>query len=326
MNMKRMGSLLLGTLLLAGILAGCGAKESETVRAGFLKGPTGIGAAHFMDRAEAGEFNENYEIMLESDASVIATAVMSKELDIAAVPTNVAAALYQKTDGGVSILAVNTLGVLYVLEKGESVNEVSDLAGKTLYATGRASNPEYVLNYILEQNGLAAGEDVLVEYMTPDEIVARMLSEETGICMLPVPYATTLLLKDGGVRTALSLTEEWAAVGGGSVLTQGCVIVRNSAVSDAAIADFLLAYGESIAYMSDGANLDGAAALAVKYEIVGSEPVARAAIPACNLTFITGADELKSGLEEYYEVLFAADPASIGRAVPDDGIYYDYAG
>lgn len=326
MIMKRIKSLLLVLLLLAGVLAGCAGKEPQTVNVGFLKGPTGIGAARFIDRAESGAYDTNYAVTLESDASVIAGAVVSGELDIAAVPTNVAAAIYNKTNGGVSILAVNTLGVLYILENGDTVHSVADLAGRTIYATGQAANPEYVLDYILAQNGLTPGTDVTVEYMTADEVVAHMLAGDADLCMLPVPYTTTLLLKDADVRTALSLSDEWQKTATDSRLTQGCIVMKNGALDDKTIADFLAAYGESIAYMSDAANLDAAAALAVKQGIVGSEPIAKAAIPDSNIVFITGADALKACLAGYFEVLYAADPASIGGAIPDDDIYYDYKG
>jgi NitT/TauT family transport system substrate-binding protein len=183
-----------------------------------------------------------------------------------------------------------------------------------------------VLDYILAQNGLTPGTDVTVEYMTADEVVAHMLAGDADLCMLPVPYTTALLLKDANVRTALSLSDAWENTGAGSKLTQGCIVMRNGALDEKTVTDFLTAYGESIAYMTDAANLDAAAALAVKHEIVGSEPIARAAIPASNIVFITGADALKTGLEGYYEVLYAADPTSIGGAIPDDDIYYNYQG
>ncbi|NCB50429.1 MAG: ABC transporter substrate-binding protein [Clostridia bacterium] len=324
--MKRVKYLLLCMIMLTGILAGCASKTPAAVNVGFLKGPTGIGAAWFMSEAENGAYDTEYAVTLESDASVIAASVISGDLDIAAVPTNVAAGIYNKTGGEVSILAVNTLGVLYIIENGDTVNSVADLSGRTIYATGQAANPEYVLDYILAQNGLEAGTDVFVEYMTPDEVVTHMMAKDADLCMLPVPFVTTLLMKDADARTALDLTDEWAAVSDGSVLTQGCLVVRNGALEDDAIADFLSAYEESIAYMSDEANIDEAAALTMEYGIIGSEEIAKAAIPDSNIVFIAGAEALKDCLAGYFDVLYAADPASIGGEIPDDGIYYAYTG
>ena len=299
-----------------------GNTEKATVDAGFLKGPTGIGAAYFMDKAENGELAADYNITIEADPSAVTSALISGDLQIAAVPTNAAATLYNKTEGKVQIAAINTLGVLYILENGTSINSIADLAGKTIYATGQGSNPEYVLNYILLQNGLTPGEDVTIEYMASDELAAQMAAGSLELCMLPVPNATTVLMKNSDVRTALSLTDEWSAIGGGSVLTQGCIVARTDLLDHETITAFLAEYEESIHYMSDEANLDAAAALAVKYEIVGSEEMAKAALPDCNLTYIAGAGDMKATLDGYYKVLFEADPTSIGGTIPDDEFYF----
>ena len=212
--------------------------------------------------------------------------------------------------------------MLYILENGAAVESVSDLAGKTIYATGQGSNPEYVLNYILTQNGLTPGEDVTIEYMASDELATQMTAGSLDIGMLPVPNATTVLMKNSDVRVALSLTDEWEAVSNGSILTQGCIAFRSDLLDEAAITAFLEEYEASVHYMADEANLDAAAALTVKYEIVGSEEIAKAAIPDSNLTYIAGAADMKASLDGYYQVLFEADPASIGGAMPDDTFYF----
>ena len=292
--------------------------DTEPLGVGFLKGPTGMGAAYLMENNEAG-----YDIVLETDPTVVTSAVISGELDIAAVPTNVAAALYNKTNGAVRIAAINTMGVLYILENGNSVQNMGDLAGKTLYATGQGSNPEYVLNYILDKNGLEPGLNITVEYLASDELTTRMAAGELEVCMLPVPAATTVLVKNPDVREAIDLTEEWSSISrDGSILTQGCIVV-SADVTDAQISEFLSAYSESIAYMSNAANIDAAAELAVKHGIVGAAPIAKAALPKCGITFITGADTMREYLAGYYQVLYAADPASIGGSVPDDAFYWE---
>jgi len=299
-------------------------ENPASLHVAFLSGPTGIGAAKFMEQAEADALFDDYTVALETDPTAVVAALISGELDIAAVPTNVAATLYNKTQGNVKLAAINTLGVLYILENGDTVQSVADLAGKTVLATGQGSNPEFVLNYILAQNGLTPGEDLTVEYLASDEVVTRMVSGNGDVCMLPVPAATTVAMKNADVRFALSLTDEWAAASGdGSVLTQGCIAVRTDKVDTAALARFLEAYAASIAYMTDPANLDGAAALAVKFGIVGNETVAAKAIPDCNMVCITGAADMRAALGAYYTVLLNADPTSIGGAVPNDDFYLD---
>lgn len=287
----------------------------------FLKGPTGIGASYFMERNANGDYGERYNITVETDPVNVNSALISKNLDIAAVPTNVAAMLYNKTNGDVQIVAVNTLGVLYILEKGDTVQEVYDLTGKTVYATGQGSNPQYVLEYILSESGLVIGETVEVEYLPSDELATRMAAGELDVCMLPVPNATSVLMKNEDVREALDLSAEWATVTGGtSILTQGCIVARKS-VSDADLAAFLEEYKASVEYMMSSENLDDAAALAVKHGIVPSEPVAKRALPDCNLTYLAGSDAMREALTGYYSVLWSAAPESVGGSVPDDGFY-----
>ena len=295
-----------------------------TLNVGFLKGPTGIGAAYFMDQASSNAYPIEYNFTMESDPTNIVSALISGSLDIAAVPTNVAAVLYNKTSGNVKIAAINTLGVLYILEKGDSIKSISDLAGKTIYATGQGANPEYVLNYILTQNGLEPGKDVTIAYMASDELTAQMAAGNLDICMLPVPAVTTVLIKNTEIRKALDLTKEWDAIStDGSVLSQGCVVFRSDKVDEAALNAFLNEYEASINYTNDTANLDAVAALAVKFEIVGSEAIAKDAIPDCNIVFVSGAETMKSYLAEYFNVLFAAAPNSIGGSLPGDDFYYD---
>ncbi len=300
--------------------------EKLSVRAGFLKGPTGIGASYLMEHSEKGLTELDYAFTLEADPSIITSSVISGDLDIAAVPTNVASVLYNKTEGGVRIIAVNTLSVLYILEKGDSIRTVADLAGKTVYANGQAANPEYVLNYILRQNGLEPGVDVTVEYGDASELASRMAAGELEICMLPVPMSTTVLVKNADVRVALDLGDEWGLVSQDSTLAQGCIVVRSDIENvEAVVESFLKDYEASVNFMSDSANIDAAAQLAVQYGIVPSEAIAKAAIPDSGLIFIAGADSIKDSLNGYFQVLLEADPKSIGGAVPDDAFYFESA-
>jgi NitT/TauT family transport system substrate-binding protein len=294
-----------------------------TVRAGFLKGPTGIGAAWLMEENAKGQTQLDYKFTVESDPAIMMSSIISGSVDIAAVPTNVAATLYKKTNGGVKLIAINTLSVLYILENGDTVKSVADLKGKTIYATGQAANPEYVLNYILRQNGLEPGKDVTVEFADAGEIATKMASGDISLCMLPVPNSTSVLVKNADARVAVDMGMVWGKITAGGSLPQGCVVVRSDLENlDAVVSAFLDDYWKSILYMDNADNLDDAARLAFKYEMVGSEAIAKAAIPDCNIVLITGADNMKNTLSGYFDVLFKADPKSLGGAIPDDAFYY----
>ncbi len=356
--MKRTLSLVLAALLAVSSLAGCsfgndapaassapgssqGASSSEPVspperepvKLMVLSGPTGVGAAKLMadNEAEPEKRSEptynRYTVTVASDNTEAVNALINGDADIAAVATNVAANLFEKTDGGIQLLAVNTLGVLYILEKGNTVHAIGDLRGKTLYAPSntKGANPEHILDHLLEGNDVAPSE-VNIEWITPQEIAAKMTSSDAGICMLPVPAATALLEKDSGVREAVSLSQAWEDLEG-SLLPMGCVVARAGFLEEDAKDDyaqteaFLAEYQGSIDYMNDPANLSEAAKLVAKYGIAPNEAVAARAIPQCSLTFIPSADA-KSMLEDYYAILFRADPASIGGSIPYDSFYY----
>lgn len=298
------------------------------VKVSMLKGPTGLSAAKLMAEAEAGETDNDYTFTVFAEATEAMAALTKGEVDIAALPTNVASTLYHKLDGGVQLLALNTLGVLYILENGDTVHSLKDLAGKTVHAFGQGANPEFVLNYLLTENGLTAGEDVTVQwYATADEVSTAMAAGEIDLCMLPVPAATAVLMQNKDVRSAVSLNDAWAEAGAEGVLTMGCVVVRTEFAKEypERVDAFLGNYDASIAYMADQANLDDAAQLAETYGIVPKAAVAKRALPDANLCFLTGEDMI-SGIQGYYQVLFRANPASIGGSIPDGAFYYGYKG
>ena len=299
-----------------------GAGESALPKFMVLSGPTGVGAAKLLADEEgksAGRVIVSSDVAAENKE--VTDALVNGDADIAAIATNVAANLYAKSDGAIQVLAVNTLGVLYILEKGDTIQSMADLRGKTVYATGQGANPEYVLNHLLTENGVAPAE-VDIQWMTAQEVTAQMVSGDSAICMLPVPAATALMMKDQGVRQALSLSDEWDKLGQGS-LAMGCVVGRTQFIEEhpETVDAFLDLYGDSITFMSDEHGVAGAAALVGELGITANEQIAQKAIPQCNLTFLTGAD-MKATLEEYYQVLFQADPASIGGSMPYDAFYY----
>ena len=232
--MKRIIVSIFATLIVLSLMAGCTKKEEPKpaeqvryeVRLGVLKGPTGIGASYLLERNANDESLNKYAVTVDEQPANMVAMIASGELDIAAVPTNVASTLYNKMNGGVKIIALNTAGVLYILEKGDTIHSVEDLKGKTINMTGQGANPEYVFNYILEKNGLKPNEDLFIQFLDSAAITASAASGGIEVCLLPVPAVTTILVKNQEYRKALDLTEEWNKVGNGSVLTMGCVVVR----------------------------------------------------------------------------------------------------
>ncbi len=287
-----------------------------------LSGPTGIGAAKLMADNDAGTTANRYSVTVAAANDEVTVKLINGEADIAAIATNMASNLYHKSDGAVQIAALNTLGVLHILERGNTVKTMAGLKGKTVYATGQGANPEYVLNYLLAENGLTPGENVEIVWKTAAEVSALMLSGEAEVCMLPEPAATALIVKsDAQVRQALDLTEEWEEVSPDSVLTMGCIVVRTEFAKEHsdAVNAFLTEYASSIDYVNG--NVKEAAGLVAQYGITASAAIAETAIPRCNLVCITGND-MREGIQGYYEVLYAANPASIGGSIPDDAFYY----
>ncbi len=304
----------------------------QTVHLGLLSGPTGMGAAKMLadnDEAyaqvEAGTYEGGtllrYEVTLGSDpANDIVPRLTNGELDIAAIPTNLAATLYNRTDGGIKLLALNTLGVLHILENGDTVNSLADLEGRTLYATGQGSNPEYVLNYLLEANGLDPAADVDIQWLASEELTARMASGDIDLCMLPVPAATTVMMQNSDVRDAIDLNDAWTESGAQGTFTMGCLVARTEWLegNSELVPGILEEYAASIDYANS--NPEEAAALIEQYGIVPKAAVAQAAIPQANMVCVTGED--MKGIADYYQVLFDADPTSIGGAIPGEDFYY----
>lgn len=289
-----------------------------------LAGPTGIGAVGLMEANELGNTVNRYHFSVTAANDEVVAGLSSGAFDIAAVATNVAANLYKKTSGAVTMVALNTRGVLYILENGESISSVKDLAGKTIHATGQGANPEYVLEYILASNGLTystdgSPADVQLEFMESAALSTAMAQGEFEVCMLPVPAVTGVQMQNQDVRIALDLTEEWNAISG-TELFMGCVVARTAFLQEnpEAVEQFLEEYEASVSGVL--ADQDHAAELCAKYGVVAKAPVAKKAIPSCSLCCIT--TELRAALEPYYTVLFEANPAAIGGAMPDDAFYY----
>lgn len=312
-------AVLVAVLLFAVIIPAFCAPASE-VRFGVLKGPTGIGACQLLSLNEEGKTRNKYSVTLLSEATDMIAQIAAGQLDIAAIPTNAAAALYNKTSGAVRLAALNTAGVLYVLENGDSIKSVADLKGKTIYAVGQGSNPEYVLRFILSQNGIDPDKDAELVFMDSAELTTRAATGEIGVCMLPVPAVTTVLMKNKSMRTALDLSKEWDSLNTSGILTMGCIVVRSDFAKNHPIEvmAFLDEYGSSINFTKQ--NPSQAAQLCAKFSIVPSAAVAEKAIPDCNLIYICG-DDVRPAIEGYLKVLYDFNPKSIGGKMPGDDFY-----
>lgn len=339
-NLKKITAVIAALALFALALTGCGAEKepvpassaAPAVRAdvniGLLAGPTGVGAAKLLDENAAGTSANNYTATVFSAPDEVTAKIISGALDIAAVPTNLAAVLYKKTEGKVKIAALNTLGVLYVLTaEGVSVASVADLKGKTVYSSGQGAVPEYALDYILDANGVKGDVEVVYE-AEHDAVIADLASGKAQVAVLPEPKVTAALMQVEGVSVALDLTAEWekaAALKGDadSALSMGCVVVSSDFAEQHkdALDAFLAEYKASIEYMSDAANLDAAAALCETYGIIPKAAVAKKAIPNCSLTYVDGA-QMKTQISAFYEILYDYNPASVGGALPDEDFYY----
>lgn len=330
--LKRLSALMLAMLLLLSFAA-CGGKDGggdsdvtdapETnyerevkTKIAALNGPTGLGLAEIKaDRSYA------YDVEYYSDPQEVGPLLIKGEVDIAALPLNMAANLYKKTDGKIKMLAINTLGVLHVLSKDDSIKSVADLKGKTVYSSGQGATPEYIVNYILRKNGLEPGKDVTIEYKTAHNELATLAVEgSVDICILPEPFASKVLAKNESYKRVLDLTEEWGKVSSAK-LAQGCLVARADYIEQnpEIIKEFMSFYEASVNFVNNENNA-GAVFLA-KNGYFDTPQLAADTIPNCNIVFITG-EEMKKTATENFTVLFEANPASVGGEIPADALYY----
>lgn len=328
--MKKILSLVLSLVCAASLLAGCGeSKAPDTdIKVAALKGPTAMGMVKLMSDSDAGDTDTNhYTFTIAASADEVTPSLIQGDIDIAAVPANLASVLYNKTEGGVTVLAVNTLGVLYIVENGDTIQSVADLKGKTIYASGKGATPEYALNFMLSSNGIDPETDVTVEYKSEHaECVSALEADPNGVAMLPQPFVTTAQMSNENTRIALDMTEEWQkaaeAAGSDATLITGVIVARTAFVEEnpEAVKVFMEQYKNSVAYTNE--NVSEAATLIENYGIIKAA-VAEKAIPYCNITFIDGSD-LHDKLSGYLSELYNQNPASVGGALPGEDFYYNY--
>lgn len=351
---KNLLSVLLLLALCTSLLAGCGKKEDKTptetptqtptapanvtdtpvetptpepykpvdINVAVLKGPTAIGMVKLMSDNEAKTAKNNYTFTVAGTADEITASIIKGDIPVAAVPCNLASTLYNKTNGGVTVCAVNTLGVLYIIDTGDSVQSVSDLKGKTIYATGAGTTPEYTLRYLLTSAGIDPDKDVTITFLSEaSEAAARIAAagDEEIIAMLPQPYVTTVQMKSENVRVALDVTAEWSKLNDSTVVT-GVIVANTAWLKDngTAFDMFLEEYKASTSFATT--SVDEAAELVEHFDIFKAA-VARKAIPQCNIVCYTG-EEMKKAVSAYLQILFDANPKSVGGSMPKDDFYY----
>ena len=337
MRNKKMFISFLASLLLLVLLVGCAQTttpepapvpepvevQKEVMKIAALKGPTGMGMVKLMEDDDLEASAIDYDISLLESPDDIVGKIISKEVDIAAVPTNLALTLYNKTEGEIQILAVNTLGVVYVLENGQEVNSIADLKGKTMAASGKGATPDFVMQYLLKQNGMEQDKDVMVDFsLQHADLAAAMAQGDVKLGMLPQPHVTTAMMKNPDLRIALDITKEYKDASGTDFdLPMGCIIVQKDfAESNKELVEkFMGEYKTSVDFVNN--QSPEASKLMEKFKILPSAAVAEKAIPYSNIVYIEAGDA-KESLEAYYQILFDFEPMSIGGKMADDGFYY----
>lgn len=300
-------------------------EETKTIRIGAMAGPTAMGMVKLRKDSENGNTKNTYAFEdFATDASAFVTPLATGEIDIAAVPSNLAANIYNKTEGKVQVVAVNTLGVLNLVERGNTVNSISDLKGKTIYATGMGAVPEYTIRYILSGNGLDADKDVNIVWCSDTtEALSKLKSEDGAIAVLPQPFVTAASAQISGLRVVMDLNEAWEKINNNSKIVTGVIVVRKEFAKryPEQLKKFIDEYNESVAYTSS--NVDETAQLIAEYGVVASAAIAKKALPKCHIVCYVNGD-MKNALKGFLQVLYDQNPKSVGGSMPKDDFYYEY--
>jgi len=325
--MKKILSLFLVLVMVVAVSIGCAKtndKDTETttvpnedtteVRVLVISGPTGMGMAKLINDEKE---NDKYKFDIYSKPTDVVAEIMRGDYDIAALPTNLAANLFNKTEKKLQVAAINTLGVLYIIEDGNTITDIKSLEGKTIYTAEEGATPEYVLRHILKENNVNANIEFLSSF---DEVSSRMVAGDVSIAMLPEPKLTATKAQKASLNIALNLTEEWKKVSD-SELVQGCIVVRKEFAQKhkAALDAFLAKYEQSINFVNS--NPDEASQMIAEIGIIPNAGLAKNAIPRSNIVYIDGSD-LKTNLNPFLQVLFEANANSIGGSVPGNDFYY----
>lgn len=321
--MRKKISILITTFcIMLCVLVGCTSDTASgtEIRIACMKGPTAIGMIHMLSESDVGNTINQYTYIIAGTADEVSAGLVNGSLDVAAVPCNLASILYNKTEGDIVTVAVNTLGVLYIVEAGDTIQSVSDLKGKTLYSTGQGTTPEYTLRHLLIQFGLDPDKDVTIEYKSEaTEVVAAMTQNPDAVAMLPQPYVTIAMNNNENLRIALDVTQEWENTCDSTVVT-GVIVASKDFIeaNPAAFMSFLEEYQASTEYANS--NIAETAVLLEEYDVFKAA-IATEAIPYCNVTYMDGS-EMKEAVLDYLQVLYEQNPASVGGKAPEEGLFY----
>ena len=321
-TLKKITACTLMLFLMLSVFTGCqNGNQKQEISIAALKGPTAIGMVQLMEEAEQGNTANTYSFTIAGAADELTAGISNGDIQIAAIPCNLAATLYAKTNGAITLAGINTLGVLYIVETGDSIQTVTDLKGKTIYSTGKGTTPEYTLRQLLLSAGIDPDTDVTIEFKSEATEVAALLSEsDNAVAMLPQPYVTTVMMNNDKVRIALDITKEWEALHNDSTVVTGVVVVNTEFLKEnkEAVDAFLEEYRTSAAYAVN--QVEESAVLVEKFGIFKAA-VAKKAIPYCNIVLIEG-EEMQKKVEAYLSVLYEQNPKTIGGAMPNDDFYY----
>lgn len=317
---RRVVALLCAIITLTALLCSCDVVKTEEleINVSVLNGTTGFGAAKLMSEATSGQTELNYKFTVEKEADPVTKGLINGSIDIAALPTNAAAALYNKTNGAVKIAAVNTLGVLYLVVNGEKVeiNDISELDGMTVYCP--AQNPAFIFEAICRENNINVTIDT--SYAEPAFLREAIATGKVDIAVLPEPMVTIAQSANDKLTVALDLTDEWEKVYGEGTLMQGCIVVRTE-WADAhpkELEQFLGDYESSVQFTVSDPK--GASECIAATGIFAQAAVAEKAIPKCNIVFIDG-EEMARALDVFFTKLYAVNPKAVGGKIPDSKIY-----
>ncbi|MEN8906284.1 MAG: MqnA/MqnD/SBP family protein [Clostridiales bacterium] len=298
-------------------------KNIKTMKIGTLKGPTGMGMSYMMEKDEKGESKLDYSFNIVGAPDQLTSDIINNKIDVAAVPTNLAAILYTKTKGNIQLLGVNTLGVLYLIENGNTIKNISDLKEKSVISSGKGAAPEYIFQYLIEKNGLDINNDVNIEYLTEhSEVAASIVSGKNKLAIIPEPFVTTVLSKNKDLRIALNFTEEWSKATSESELPMGVIIVSKKFADENSdsINTFMNEYTESVDFVNN--NHNKASEFIKKFDILQDSNLASKAISNSSITFIES-KESKDDILKFYEILNDLNPKTIGGSIPDDKFFYE---
>ena len=325
---KKLLTIAVSVVLTSMSLIGCGPqntaiKDDTTIRVGAMSGPTAMGLVKLMEDSKNGNTVNNYEFMdLATDASALVAPMASGELDIAAVPSNLAATLYNNTEHNVIVVAINNLGVLNLVARGDSVNSISDLSGKKIYATGQGAVPEYTIRYVLDGNGINPENDVEIQWCADTtEALSYITEAKDAIAILPQPFATAACAQVEDLKIVEDLNDSWAKLNPGCEIVTGVIVANASFAKEhkGALDEFLKEYKASVEYTST--NPEESANLIVDFGIVKAAPLAQKALPGCHLQYLDGED-MKKALNGFLEIVYNMNPKAVGGTMPDDGFYY----